>query len=193
MFTTKLGDGTRIRVRPVVPGDKARLIAGFTRLSERSRFFRFLSAVSHLSESDLARFTASGNDDHRAFGVLDESQEPPLPAAIARYERLGTDPGKAEMAITVVDAYQGRGVGSLLLGAIAFCAVRAEISTFVAFVHPENMAMARLIVALGGHLEAQDGSERIFHLPIFADASKYPKNAPGDRMRTAYTLMAKKG
>lgn len=193
MFITTLGDGTRVRVRPVEPGDRGHLLAGFEQLSERSRFFRFLSAVSRLSESDLQRFTASGNDDHRAYGVLDESHDPALPAAIARYERLEADPDKAEMAITVLDAYQCRGAGSLLLGALAFCAVRAGISTFVAFVHSENLAMARLLTALGARLEQQSDSERIYHMPIHADPQRYPANVPGERVRTAYALMAGKG
>lgn len=189
MFTTKLDDGTEILVRPVVPADRQRLLSGFEELSERSRFFRFLRAINRLSNESLERFTAEGTDDHRALGVLDIGGSVPISVAIGRYERFEASPEKAEMAVTVLDRYQGKGVGALLIGALAACAVRSSISTFVAFVHPENRGMIALMLQLGAERAGGRETELVYHLPLHRDASRYPLGRAGERLRLAYGLV----
>jgi RimJ/RimL family protein N-acetyltransferase len=190
MFRTRIADDLDLLVRTVEPADKAHLLAGFSHLSERSRFFRFLGGVTRLSEKDLARFTARSNSEHCAIGALNMSVVPPDPVAIARYERLDTDQESAEMAVTVIDAYQGRGVGPLLIGAIAFCAAEAGIKRFVAYVHPENRGMIQLMISLGAHIADAAEGEITFDMPLHRDAGGYPDTRAGKQMRLAYDLMA---
>lgn len=190
MFRTRLADDLDLLVRAVVPADKNHLLAGFSHLSERSRFFRFLGGVTRLSESDLVRFTAHSNAQHCAIGALNMSVVPPDPVAIARYERLDTDRESAEMAVTVIDAYQGYGVGPLLIGAIAFCAAEAEIKRFVAYVHPENRGMIHLMISLGAHIVDAAEGEITFDMPLHRDAWAYPDTRAGRQVRLAYGLMA---
>ncbi|WP_099868126.1 GNAT family N-acetyltransferase [Pararhizobium haloflavum] len=189
MFEIDIKDG-RLLVRPVVPGDKRHLLAGFEHLSQRSRFFRFLSMMSRLSDEDLKRFTSEGNDEHRAFGALDIGETPPVPVAIARYERFDDLPDAAEMAITVVDAYQGRGIGTLMIGAIAYCATGVGITRFIAYVHRENHGMIALLRAAGGTVQHSAETELTFVLPLSSDPALYPMGRSGDRLRQAYALMA---
>jgi RimJ/RimL family protein N-acetyltransferase len=190
MFRTRIADDLDLLVRTVEPADKAHLLAGFSHLSERSRFFRFLGGVTRLSEKDLARFTARSNSEHCAIGALNMSVVPPDPVAIARYERLNTDQESAEMAVTVIDAYQGRGIGPLLIGAIAFCAAEAGIKRFVAYVHPENRGMIQLMISLGAHIADAAEGEITFDMPLHQDAGGYPDTRAGKQMRLAYSLMA---
>ncbi|AZN70536.1 N-acetyltransferase [Georhizobium profundi] len=190
MFRTRIADDLDLLVRTVEPADKAHLLAGFSHLSERSRFFRFLGGVTRLSEKDLVRFTARSNSEHCAIGALNMSVVPPDPVAIARYERLDTDQESAEMAVTVIDAYQGRGVGPLLIGAIAFCAAEAGIKRFVAYVHPENRGMIQLMISLGAHIADAAEGEITFDMPLHRDAGGYPDTRAGKQMRLAYDLMA---
>lgn len=193
VIETTLPDGSLLLIRAVKPSDRAHLLSGFESLSFRSRFFRFLSAIKRLSDKDLDRFTAPGNDDHRAFGALDISGETPVPVAIARYERFPEERDKAEMAVTVVDAYQGRGVGTLIIGVNACCAARAGIGQFIAFVHRENHAMTSLLRALGATAASHSESELRLVLPIHRDPAAYPDNRRGDLMRDAYRLMEAAG
>ena len=190
MFRTRIADDLDLLVRTVEPADRAHLLAGFSHLSERSRFFRFLGGVTRLSEKDLARFTARANSEHCAIGALNMSVVPPDPVAIARYERLDTDQESAEMAVTVIDAYQGRGVGPLFIGAIAFCAAEAGIKRFVAYVHPENRGMIQLMISLGAHIADAAEGEITFDMPLHHDAGGYPDTRAGKQMRLAYGLMA---
>jgi RimJ/RimL family protein N-acetyltransferase len=190
MFRTRIADDLDLLVRTVEPADRAHLLAGFSHLSERSRFFRFLGGVTRLSEKDLARFTARSNSEHCAIGALNMSVVPPDPVAIARYERLNTDQESAEMAVTVIDAYQGRGIGPLLIGAIAFCAAEAGIKRFVAYVHPENRGMIQLMISLGAHIADAAEGEITFDMPLHRDAGGYPDTRAGKQMRLAYGLMA---
>jgi RimJ/RimL family protein N-acetyltransferase len=188
LFETDLNDGTRVLVRAVTPADRVHLLEGFEHLSQRSRFFRFLSAISRLSEEDLERFTSPGDDSRQAFGALDVTQAVPVPMAIVRYERLA--PEEAEMAVTVTDRYQGKGVGTLMIGTAACCAARAGIRRFVAFVHPQNVGMAGLMTALGASLVDAGDYENRFEMPVHADPALYPANRQGDGMRRAYRLIA---
>ena len=71
------------------------------------------------------------------------------PVGVARYIRLREDPATAEVAVTVVDPWQGRGAGSALLALLATRAREEGITTFRATCLAENRAMLDLLRALG--------------------------------------------
>ena len=89
------------------------------------------------------------------------------------------------MAITVVDAYQARGPGTLLLAAIA---AEAGIGTFLALVSRDNQAMIRLLRDLGGWSGARGSSEQEIVLPLYRDPAAYPQTAAGAAFRSACAL-----
>lgn len=192
-FEIDLPDGLRLRVRPVVPSDRDRLLAGFERLSERSRFFRFLGAVRELSAEDLDRFTAAADANHGVFGAIDISSAVPVPCAIARYERFADGSALAEMAVTVIDAYQGRGVGTVMVATTAYCAARAGIEALIAFVHPENTGMSYLLLSLGAVVENRSPSEICYRLPITTRWEDYPANARRAALRVTFEAMEEAG
>lgn len=175
-------------MRGVDDSDAAALQSGFAALSETSRAFRFLRPYPELSAGDLYLFTHPDHVSHEAIGALDVTREPPRPAGVARYFRFASDPPSAEMAITVVDAYQARGLGTLLLGLLAQIAAEAGISSFLALVSRDNHAMIRLLLDLGGWSGSRGLGEQEIILPVHRDAAAYPETAAGAAFRRAYAL-----
>jgi GNAT superfamily N-acetyltransferase len=109
-----LADGTRVVLRPLGPGDADRLAAAFERLSQRTRAFRFLSGKSELSPDELRKLSdVDGEMDFAIVACLEDAPDEMI--GIVRFLRFEQNPARAEVAATVVDAFQGRGLGRLLL------------------------------------------------------------------------------
>src|SRR5882757_10790923 len=108
-----LRDGRAVLIRQVQRADAALLADGFAQLSVRSRRLRFMIAKDHLSPSDLRFYTDVDHHDHEALGAV--SLTDGYGVGIARYIRNAHDPSSAEIAITVIDAWQGRGLGTRLI------------------------------------------------------------------------------
>lgn len=151
----QLADGTPVLLRPVLPEDKEYLQSGMARLSPDSRYWRFMAPLSRLSPEWLRYLTEIDYHNHFAIGALVINQTPPLGIAIARYVRDPNHPTVAEPAVTVVDDYQGHGLGSLLLGLLIDDAMAHGITRFRAFLLAENGAMKRLFLKQGAHFTNQ--------------------------------------
>jgi GNAT superfamily N-acetyltransferase len=141
-----LRDGAEIVVRPVAARDGDLLRAGFERLSPQSRYRRFLTAMPELSPSAVAYLTDVDHRDHEALVALDAAGRG---VGVARYVRESADPRAAEAAVTVVDDWQGRGVGSLLLRVLADRAREEGVATFTALLLAQNDDMLGLFERLG--------------------------------------------
>ncbi len=142
----RLRDDSTAVVRPIEAGDKDALARAFEALSERSRYQRFLTSVNELSESELRYLAEVDHHDHEALIAFD----PPSGAAVgvARFVRLdgGTS---AEAAITVIDEWQGRGLGTILSQLLAERAREEGIARFVALLLATNEQMHDVLAALG--------------------------------------------
>ena len=101
---------------------------------------------------------------------------------IARWIALDDEPGAAEVAVTVTDRYQGRGIGRLLVKALRSLAVRAGLTSFVYLVDPTNRPAPRLLRSLEVELGFRDGlvegRQRVPDRPPL-DASSGSGPAPG--------------
>jgi GNAT superfamily N-acetyltransferase len=82
------------------------------------------------------------------------------PVAVVRYVRDAADPTVADFAISVVDAYQGIGLGRALIGVIGDVATRRGVQRFVMDIHPENDAMLTLARSMGAEPGYMDGAMR---------------------------------
>jgi GNAT superfamily N-acetyltransferase len=143
----RLRDGSHVLVRAVRPDDKPLFIAGFERLSEESRYLRFMGYKKVLSLRDLEFFTELDHADHEAIGAIDPFTGEGL--AVARYMRLAHDRSSAEAAVVVIDAWQGRGLGSVLLERLVDRARAAGIERFEATLFTDNKAMLALFERIG--------------------------------------------
>jgi GNAT superfamily N-acetyltransferase len=168
--SVRLRDGARIVLRSIRPEDKPLVLDAFERLSDESRYRRFFTPMQRLEPSLLAYLTEVDHHDHEAIVALD----PRTGAAVgfARYVRLEAEPEAAEAAVTVVDDWQGRGVGHARLGRLVTRARREGIERFTAEVRAENSAAVELLTSLGSSELTRAGTE--FHLVIELPARGVP-------------------
>ncbi len=141
-----LRDGSRATVRQIRPEDADLLRAGFERLSENSRYRRFLSGMSQLSDPLVRYLTQVDHHDHEALVAVAGDG---AALGVARYVRWPRDPEAAEMAVTVADDWQGRGVGTALLGLLVARARAEGIRRFTALMLASNREMLQLLEDLG--------------------------------------------
>ena len=172
--TTELSlpDGGLVRLRPVVPEDKAALVEGFNRLSPESRYRRFMAPIAELSEEQLAELTEVDYVDHFVWVAfsLDEAGTPGM--GVARYVRDEDDPEVAEAAVTVIDDYQGRGLGRLLLEFLGAVALENGIARFRGYALEDNHPIRELLQRLGAKLEHDSPGTLRFELDLPARADQ---------------------
>ena len=138
-----LRDGSAVLIQPVQSADAPLLADGFARLSDASRQMRFLTKKKELSPAELRYFTDVDHHDHEALGALDDAGGRGV--GIARYVRDTEDPQAAEVAVTIVDDWQGRGLGTELLAQLSDRARQEGIRRFTALVAADNAAVAALL------------------------------------------------
>src|SRR5215469_4439937 len=151
-----LRDGSKVLIRQVQPADAPLLADGFARLSPRSRRMRFLAGKKELSGAELRYFTDVDHHDHEALGAL--SQADGRGVGIARYIRYTEDPHAAEIAVTIVDDWQGRGLGTELLTQLSARARHVGIRRFTALVAADNVAVNGLLRKAGANLVRREST-----------------------------------
>lgn len=161
-----LADGTDIALRPLLPGDGALLAAGFERLSSTSRYRRFLSPVPQLTDSMLRFLTSVDGFNHRAWGALIDEPGGPVGAGIVRWVRSRKDAAVADMAVTVIDDYQGRGLGRLLQDVAVLDAFSHGVERFEGLVLAENISSRRMLARGGAKLVPEGGGVMAFTLAL---------------------------
>jgi RimJ/RimL family protein N-acetyltransferase len=148
--TLVLKDGTRMLVRPIVPEDKDLLVEGFAHLSPQTRFRRFLGYMDKLRPPLLRYLTEIDYVEHFAWVGMDADTGAGI--GVARYVRMRDDPAAAEAAIVIVDEYQGRGAGTLLLQLLGASALSNGITHFVGEALAENEPIRDLLENLGARV-----------------------------------------
>jgi protein lysine acetyltransferase len=147
----RVRDGTDLLLRPVLPGDRERTVHGHVYFSSETLYRRFMSAraptsalMHYLAEVDYV--------DHFVWVVTDGSD----PVADARFVRDENDPTVAEIAFTVADAYQGRGIGSFLIGALSIAAKVDGVERFSARMLSDNVPMRAIMDHYGAVWQRED-------------------------------------
>ena len=138
-----LRDGSVVLIRQVQSGDAPLLADGFARLSAESRRLRFLTGKSSLTPAELRYFTEIDHHDHEALCALNPVDGRGL--GVARYIRHAEDLAGAEVAVTVIDEWQRRGLGTELLARLADRARQEGILHFTALVSSDNAGVQGLL------------------------------------------------
>jgi protein lysine acetyltransferase len=135
-------DGTELMLRPVLPGDTQRVAQAHIMFSPETLYRRFLS-VRTPTETVLAYLFEVDYVDHFVWVVTDGEDGPVV--ADARFVRDHDDPTIAEIAFTVADAYQGRGIGTVLFAALVVAARIDGVTKFHARVLSDNLPARALL------------------------------------------------
>jgi GNAT superfamily N-acetyltransferase len=139
----RLRDGTQVLVGPLGPDDAALVADGFARLSEESRRLRFLGPKPTLTEAELRYLTQVDGHNHEAVCAIDPATGQGI--AIGRFVRDPQDANRAEVAITVADEWQRRGLGRLILERLSDRAREEGVRSFTALVSDDNRNMQSLL------------------------------------------------
>ncbi len=140
-----LRDGSTVRVRPARPSDATRVEDYLIGLSPETRRLRFWTQA--IDVRDLAAKVVDVDyEDHLTLLALTGGDGGTVVGG-AQYIR--TDGSRAEFGVSVTDAYQGKGLGSILLGLTAQAAAERGITTLVAEVLPENHRMINVLRTSG--------------------------------------------
>ena len=145
-----LKDGSTIHVRPIRPDDESRLLDLLRSLSQQSRWLRFFAPVSDASLTAEARREVNVDYTSR-FGVVATKGSDERIVGHAFY--IASGKGRAEVAFTISDEFQGRGLGTILLGQLAAVASANGIHLFEADVLSANHKMIGVFRESGFPLE----------------------------------------
>jgi RimJ/RimL family protein N-acetyltransferase len=173
-----------VLIRQVQRADAPLLADGFARLSDKSRRMRFLGRKDQLSAAELRYLTDVDHHDHEALGAVDQADGRGV--GVARYVRDAEDPHAAEIAVTVVDEWQGRGLGTELLARLSARARSEGIHRFTALVAEDNVAMAGLLRNMGACLAGRSPGTVGYEITLTPLAKSMATPAAGlcrDRVR----------
>jgi RimJ/RimL family protein N-acetyltransferase len=152
-----LSDGTRLRLRPLTRDDRDGLLSLFHRLSEESRWRRFMSPKPTLAPRELDYLTDIDHVAHEAFAAVDE-RDGSL-AGVARYVRHAGTECSAELAVEVADELQRRGIGTALCIRVVERARENGLTVLTATALWSNQPARRLLRRLGFHARRSQGRE----------------------------------
>ncbi|MEV0565154.1 GNAT family N-acetyltransferase [Dactylosporangium sp. NPDC050588] len=140
---TPLPDARRLRVRPLARGEVDVLQDVFDGLSVRSRYLRYHTAMTSLTPANRAALSAV--DGRRRITLVAERIGPAGWVAEGLGHLVATGPDRAGVAVEVVDAAQGRGVGRTLLRHLVTVAEALDYRVVEADVLMANTPMLRLL------------------------------------------------
>jgi len=174
----RLANGVTVQLRPVRPEDKALLEDGFERLSKESRYARFLTPRRGFTSQELQFLTEVDGVDHFAIGatvIRVEGGEEGV--GVARFVRVPGEPDVAEPAVTIIDEYQGLGLGTALLARLVAAARERGVQRLRCLFLAENRQIRALLDDYADHATQHRDREMLtMEIPI-------PEPRPQERIR----------
>ncbi|GMR01912.1 MAG: bifunctional GNAT family N-acetyltransferase/acetate--CoA ligase family protein [Acidimicrobiia bacterium] len=181
-----LRDGGTVRIRPIVPADAPALQALVHNMSTQSSYFRFFRVKRELEPEELKAFTEIDYRSDMAFVAIVDGNL----VGVGRYNAIDNDPTSSEIAFTIADAFQGIGIGTLLVFRISAYARALGIERFRAYLLADNHAMMRVFRNAGFSL-SREIDEGVYTVEIPTEESDAVLAAEGkaEQISTAASLL----
>ncbi|WP_458161960.1 N-acetyltransferase family protein [Bradyrhizobium sp. 18BD] len=163
----ELRDGTPVEIRSLRPDDEGGMLAALDQVSARTLLTRFFAPKRHISDKERAYFMQIDFKSHVALVACAPHEGRAAIIGGGRYimSEPNSESMSAEMAFVVIDAWQGRGIGSLLAKHLIVLAREAGLKELTAEVLPENAAMRRVFDRLGFR-RAATRDPQVIHLAL---------------------------
>ena len=140
--TETLSDGRKVEIRAQRPEDREALLVAFKRASKESIYHRFFAVKRTLSEQNAHFFLDI--DFVRHVALVAVTNEDGKPAIIGGCRYVVIEPGRADLAFSVIDDYQRRGLGTALMLHLVVIAREAGLRELVADVLADNTPMLKV-------------------------------------------------
>jgi GNAT superfamily N-acetyltransferase len=158
-----LRDGSAVEIRALRPEDEAGMLSAVEQTGAQSLQRRFFVMKRHFSDRERTFFMDVDFHDHVALVATAGQSGRDVVVGAGRY--VVFEPGRAELAFLVIDAWQGRGIGSLLMRHLVDLARAAGLKELTADVLPENAAMLGVFGKFG--FRTGEGADRhTIHLAL---------------------------
>jgi len=166
--------GGDVHFRPIKPSDERLLRDFFYSHSKETILQRYHSALQALSPQQVQRFCTLDYDREMAIGGFIRTGEADQLIAVGRYT---VDPSTrlAEVAFTIHDAFQGRGIGTWLLRRLIEIARPRDVRGFIGYVSPANIRMMNLFHRSGCAVETVLSGELYTVTLRFQDGGPAPR------------------
>ena len=186
-FKTTLPSGIPVLVRHVGPSDAPRLKDGFRLISSLARRRHFPGDdVKELGAEQLKALQDVDQKSYCIWGALNPAKPEEPGIGIARYRRIPAEPSAADVAITILDQYQGTGAGLLLHACLHYTAAHNGIRHFYYDVASENQRFIRHLVQLGAEFQGRVIGMTRLRMPVHRRALSVPQyNASGFKFSQA--------
>ena len=149
----RLRDGAQVMIRPIEPEDAGEFRRGLKHLSAMTAYRRFREHITDVDQAELERLTRIDHVRHEALAAIGPDGSL---IGVARYVCDPKDASQAEVTYVVADAWQRRGVGSVLLDRLAQRALAAGVDRFIATTLGTDYRARRILLRVADPVDARD-------------------------------------
>ena len=167
-------DNTYLCFKVLEHADRDKFIEGFKKLSRKSVYHRFFGFMKELSPRQIDDLLNTDEKNHVAWAAFDIVDDDTIGIGVGRFRRSIDNPSEAELALTVIDEYQEKGVGTILLAIMYYLASILEIDILTGIIMFDNSKLIRRFKELGAEMK-RVGPEYEMRLPIFKNFDDIPK------------------
>ncbi len=166
-------DNERLYFKSFHAYERNELQSGFQKLSQRSVYHRFMGYIKELSNEQLDALTNLDNINRVAWVSYSVKKGVPYGIGIGRFSRSASTPNEAEIALTVIDEFQNKGVGTILFSILYYLGGQMGISTFTGIILASNLPLILRFQDMGAMM-CRYTNEYEMRLPVHTDFSKIP-------------------